>query len=42
MGNDGLPASLAVLIAVIIFSALGFMAYVVSTVVNVSPTTPAG
>jgi hypothetical protein len=40
MGNDGLPASIAVLLAVVILSALGFMAYVVSTVVNLG--TPAG
>ncbi len=40
MGNDGFPTSLAILIAVVTLGALGFMAYVVATVISLGA--PAG
>jgi len=42
MGNNGLPAALAILVAVVIFSALGFVAWIVATVVSAALAAPAG
>jgi hypothetical protein len=42
MGNDGLPISIAIIIAVVILGALGFVGWIVSSILTNAVATPTG
>jgi hypothetical protein len=42
MGNDSLPISIAIIIAVVILGALGFVGWIVSSILAHAVVTPTG
>ena len=42
MENDGLPISIAIIIAVVILGALGFVGWIVSSILTHAVATPTG